>query len=257
MASVRNVFVAVPTRQPFISVNTSSGLLDAIVELGREGIALSFFNWSGDPLISHARNVCLATFLQTDCTDLLFVDDDVSWAPGSILQLVKHDVDVVAGLYRHKKDPESYPVNWLDKPQLVAEKGLLEVRDVPFGFTRLSRACVEKMWEEAKDRPFRHSSAPDLQCRVIFDNEYVRGEGEDGLFFGEDYVFCRRWRELGGKVWIDPELALNHLGHKDYKGHIGNWLRGDRNENVNDPDAIRKAFREVAEALKDHPAVAA
>jgi hypothetical protein len=43
--------------------------------------------------------------------------------------------------------------------------------------------------------------------------------------YGEDYSFCMRWRELGEKVWIDPEIAMGHTGLKVFEGHIGNWLK--------------------------------
>lgn len=250
----RNVFVGIPTRDPLVKVNTMASVVDAVYDLGSAGMAMTLFNWSGDPLISHARNVVLATFLlKTDCSDLLFVDDDVSWERGAVTRLMGHPVDVVAGVYRHKRDPESYPVNWFDEGKIMVDNatGLLDARDVPFGFTRVTRKAAEQMWEAAKDKPFQHSSAPDLECRLVFDMMY-----EDGKYFGEDYVFCRKWRDLGGKVWIDPELNLIHTGWKDYHGHIGKWLKGQSpHSNGNDPAALRQAFREIAEALK--PASAA
>lgn len=250
----RNVLVGMPTRDPRLSTGTFMSMVESIYECGNAGIALSPFSWSGDPLISHARNVIFSTFLnRTDCTDLVFIDDDVSWEPGTLLKLISHPADLVAGLYRHKRDPESYPFNLLDpdlgKLQQDRNTGLILVADVPFGFTRISRACAEKMWEAAKDKPFRHQSAPDLDCRLVFDVEY-----RDGQYFGEDYYFCRNWREIGGQVWVDPSLVLTHHGFKDYKGNVGAWLRrGCRPEAVNDPETIRNAFRDVVEALR--PAV--
>ena len=43
--------------------------------------------------------------------------------------------------------------------------------------------------------------------------------------FGEDYSFCRRWRDIGGKVWLDPEIKLGHIGFKTFVGTIGSWLK--------------------------------
>lgn len=226
----RNVFVGIPTRTSDVKIEMTTSLVGEVYQLGQADMAMTLFCWSGDPLISHSRNVILATFLtQTDCDDLVFIDDDVSWPPGTMVKLLQHPVDIVAGAYRHKKDPESYPVNWLPgadgKQWADKETGLLEVRDVPFGFCRISRKAAQRMYDAAEDKPFPHLNAPDLACRVVFDVAY-----EDGLYYGEDYVFCRKWRSMGGKVWLDPELALNHTGHKTFIGHVGNWLRGDRGE---------------------------
>ena len=30
--------------------------------------------------------------------------------------------------------------------------------------------------------------------------------------------FCRRWRQLGGKVWADPGIQLAHYGAYAYTG---------------------------------------
>lgn len=257
--AARNVFIAIPMRSPQVTADTMTSLVASIFELGGAGIAMTFFTWSGDPLIAHARNLILATFLQSDCTDLLFLDDDVSWEPGTIVKFVTQPVDMVAGIYPHKKEPESYPLNLFDpdlsKLQMSKSTGLMLVADVPFGFCRLSRACVQKMWDDAEDRPFRHQSAPDVPCRVIFEDRYEGPkEGEtDGQFYGEDYSFCQRWRELGGQVWVDPNLTLGHTGWKKFTGTVGDFLRrGARPAaNPNDPAVMREVFRNVAKTLRE------
>jgi hypothetical protein len=42
---------------------------------------------------------------------------------------------------------------------------------------------------------------------------------------GEDFAFCERWNDLGGRVWIDPSITLSHVGDKDYSGTLGELLR--------------------------------
>ncbi len=243
----RNVFVGIPTRGTDAKIQMMSSLVDEVYEMGRADIAMSLFFWSGDPLISHARNVILAAFLQSDCGDLVFIDDDVSWAPGTLVKLLSHPVDLVAGAYRHKKDEEWYPVNWLpgENGNLITDKttGLLEVRDVPTGFFRITREAAQKLYDAAADKPFNHPNAPELKTRVVFDVVY-----ENGDYFGEDYVFCRKWRDLGGKVWLDPEMALNHTGSKTYMGHCGNWLR---NGSQTPPGDFRSMLKDVKAAIEE------
>jgi hypothetical protein len=41
------------------------------------------------------------------------------------------------------------------------------------------------------------------------------------VWWGEDYSFCRRWREKCGDIWLVPDLSLDH--HKDGKVYAGNY----------------------------------
>jgi len=37
-------------------------------------------------------------------------------------------------------------------------------------------------------------------------------------YLSEDFGFCRRWRTLGGKIWLDVEGSLTHTGPHDFVG---------------------------------------
>jgi hypothetical protein len=209
---VQKVFIAIPALCGVKDATTKSiETLDAL------GVGLHLHIRVGDSILPQARNVLLAMFL-------LCIDADIAWQPDAMARLLSHPVDFVAGAYRYKREPEEYPMQWLSKPELHADPatGLLEVAGVPFGFVRLSRSCCERMAEARKDYPFRVHDAPDLQCWCVFDLGYANGQ-----YIGEDFVFCNRWRELGGKVWIDPELELTHVDVKGqgYTGSIGRWLK--------------------------------
>jgi hypothetical protein len=41
---------------------------------------------------------------------------------------------------------------------------------------------------------------------------------EDGILWSEDYGFSRRWRALGGEIWMDPQIGLNHVGQHVFEG---------------------------------------
>jgi hypothetical protein len=216
---VQKAFIAIPTHDGNVKAATCASLM----HFAGQGSGFEVHFRANDSLLPQARNVLLATFMASDCTDLVFVDADVAWQPGMLSRLLSHPVDFVAGAYRYKREPEEYPMQWLPKPMLIADPdtGLLEVASVPFGFVRLSRSCCERLIEAHKDRTFAVADTPDLKCWCVFDLEY-----RDGQYHGEDYVFCRRWRELGGKVWLDPLLELTHIGGAQaYPGSIGRWLK--------------------------------
>ena len=41
----------------------------------------------------------------------------------------------------------------------------------------------------------------------FFDTQVYEGE-----FWGEDFVFCRRAREAGIEIWVDPLIQFDHAG---------------------------------------------
>ena len=47
---------------------------------------------------------------------------------------------------------------------------------------------------------------------------------KDGRRWAEDYAFCRRWRALGGKIWIDPEARMLHAGRKEWIVRVADYL---------------------------------
>ncbi len=47
---------------------------------------------------------------------------------------------------------------------------------------------------------------------------------DSGRYLSEDYAFCRRWRDMGGKVYADLTSRLNHLGQQTYSGNFGESL---------------------------------
>ena len=43
-------------------------------------------------------------------------------------------------------------------------------------------------------------------------------EPDTGIYLSEDYTFCRLWRNLGGKIWLDTQGALMHVGPHEFCG---------------------------------------
>jgi hypothetical protein len=50
------------------------------------------------------------------------------------------------------------------------------------------------------------------------------GPGPNRLYLSEDYALVQKWRELGGRVWVDPTIKLSHTGIRTWKGDYGSWL---------------------------------
>lgn len=220
---MRRVFLAIPTLSGKCLPATEQAICFFDLEAESMGWKFTQFRWAQDSLIAHARNVCVAKFLQSDATDLFFLDSDVACGPGVFTRLVTHHAEIVAGVYRVKTDEERYPVIPLDEgAEQDMETGLLEVKDIPFGLVRIRREVIEKMVAADPDGWFYANHADRMKCPALFNTEI-----RDHVFRGEDYYFCRKWRELGGKIHVDPELMLAHVNSdgKSFAGSFAAFLR--------------------------------
>lgn len=218
-----HVMVAIPAYTGTIHLGTMRSLMTDLLALQAEGIGWELHDECGNALIADARALIVAQFLASECDTLVFIDSDVCWEAGALVRLVKHPVDMVAGIYPQRRDPIAYCVKWADAKELWADSdtGLLEVSGVPAGFMKLSRSQLERMVEQYPDSEFFVEAAPDQKAWALF-ADYRIGKHK----MGEDYAFCRRWTDMGGKVWIDPEISMGHVGYKTFRGHLGNFLKG-------------------------------
>jgi hypothetical protein len=216
-----HVMIAIPAYTGVVHMSTMRSLMSDTIELVKRGDTFTLVDDIGNALIADSRGVIATRFWESDADCLVFVDSDVSWQAGALLKLVDAPVDLCAGVYPARRDPITYPLHYLDKPELWAdpETGLLEVKSVATGFMKLSRACIGKMIEAYPDKHY-YTAERDKQFYPLFDHIF-----EDGYKWGEDYSFCIRWRKIGGQVWIDPEIFMGHVGYKIFQGHLGNWLR--------------------------------
>ena len=52
--------------------------------------------------------------------------------------------------------------------------------------------------------------------RNMADPAYCEWIFLDGQYIGEDYLFCRRAREEGFTVFLDPMISLPHIGTQEF-----------------------------------------
>lgn len=215
------ILVAIPAFEGRINIETVKSLLEEQAAALLAGVEMLTLFIAGGSVITAARDQIVEKFLETDCERLVFIDADVSWQPGDLIRLAQHPVPFVGGCYRHKQEPESYPIAWLDKPELWGDPktGLLEVASLPAGFLALDRRVFARLKEAFPQRSYTHFGH---DLHAYFWN--WPGASEDG-------TLCKEWRDLGGQVWLDPELTLTHTGGRpSYTGNIAEWLRSRMKE---------------------------
>ncbi len=217
----RKIFVALPAHTGQMHLPTMSCLFSDVMALADHGISVSLNSDCGNSDVANARNKALADFLSSDCTDMVFIDWDVTWEAGALRRLIDHPVDFVAGSYPQRKDPLEFVVAW-NKRELWADPktGLLEAAGLGAGFWRISRHVAEMMTVGYAHLEFECKETADGKAWGVFDNFIV-----DRRRYGEDMAFCKRWTDIGGQIWIDPEIEMGHIGPKTFKGTLGQWLR--------------------------------
>lgn len=209
------VFCLPIVRRPYdVCVRSLEASLPLIEAAGYEhGLAQLVDN----PYISAARATMLRTALDAKADFIVFIDYDLSWQPRDLLTLLDTEGDVVAGTYRCKVDDEQYmgtiETDAAHRPIVRASDGAIAACLAPAGFMKITKECVDKFMTAYPDLCY----GPQYHLAVDLFNHGVYKK----LWWGEDYSFCRRWREKGGEIWLVPNLTINH--HKDDKVYSGNY----------------------------------
>ena len=116
--------------------------LAATVEtLSRHDIRFDLHMIQGHCHVDDVRNMIMRDFLQSECTDLFFIDADMGWKAKNFLRLLEVPGDVCAGVYTHKSDEYTYPFHPGDKPVNPNEHGMYEMPKVATGFHADTPAC--------------------------------------------------------------------------------------------------------------------
>lgn len=214
------------------------------------GIELTLSMVGNDALITRSRNTLLHQFYtQSDASHILFVDSDIGFAPDSVPRLMAAGKDVVAGLYPlkdrywdgltdvlHKKgEPvETASLRYVgesvalhEQPRKTGpEAGLVTAAYAGTGFMLISRQAVRKMIESYPQTRYSRIDAPVGQedsRAVPLNASYALFDciidPDTGTYLSEDFTFCKRWRDIGGEVWLDTEVQLTHTGPSTFAGN--------------------------------------
>lgn len=178
--------------------------------------------------VHQARNAIANAFLETNHTDLLFIDADMSWDAWDVVKLLASDKELIGGVGRKKSHkPDNDLDVWCfagiegseDSVQMDAA-GNLMVASVGTGFLKIRRNVFEELMAAHPEWRRRSNVTDNPDAQRWYWRFFAWGDtGLDEI--GEDYEFCRRWRDLGGSVWVDPSIRLKHFGIHTYGGCIG------------------------------------
>lgn len=248
LESGTKIFVATPVHSD-VSMHYTQALLRFQQECISRKIEVSF-QLMKSSLVTQGRNLCVAGFLDSDATHLLFIDSDIYFQAKSIFSMLKADKDVISVPYPIKtlkwdkafrkmqegkiESPDdirrvlhTYPMKVENSDDITVKEGIIEVTDVPTGCMLIKRSVIEKMIKAYPDKK--------IVQKTIINGEYVDKpnlwnffdtlhDPVEKVFLGEDFAFCQLWTKLGGKCHAYITDSIVHVGEHQYEGRFSDEL---------------------------------
>lgn len=180
-------------------------------ELSRVDLKHDWLLGTNESLIHRGRNEMAHSFLlQTDFSHMMWLDADIEFEPHHVAALWNMDVDVAVGCYAMKKPGEDWFAAWVDG-KLVKDldqfDGPVKVDYAGTGFMMIKREAYMRI----KNNGINSYEKEGQDVGVYYDTPV-----HDGVFESEDYNFCRKVRECGMEVVMDPSIRLKHIGQFAY-----------------------------------------
>ena len=212
--------LATPAYGGSVAVECAGAVSAALFNMAGRGVACDWRILPGLCYVDIARDRLAATFLESPCTDLVFVDDDVGFPADALWKLLRHDRDIVGGVYPKKQADTAWPAAILGTedghPLVDPETGLIECVGLPTGFLRIRRRVLETLATDER----RYTTDDGDALWDLFPRDRFGGKK-----WGEDTRFCRIAREAGFRLWCEPDITFQHVGRKAWTGNYHDWLR--------------------------------
>ncbi len=236
-----HIFIATPCYGGLVTQAYMQSVIGLMQHAAGAGFDLTLAMLGHDALITRSRNTLVGQFLDTPgATHLLFIDADIGFDPAQVERMLAAGKDIVAGVYPLKTMHwDSRAAARLSEGESIAQAGLLYVgrlcegnelqREDGFataiyagtGFMLIRRAAIERLIEAHPETRYTGIHAyplPKTPPRPRFALFDCMIDPDNGEYLSEDYAFCRRWRDLGGTLWLDTRGKLTHSGPFDFHG---------------------------------------
>lgn len=238
------IFVATPVHSE-VSIHYTQALIEFQQECFQKKLKVSF-HLIKSSLVTQGRNLSVAGFLGSNATHLLFIDSDIYFQGKSIFSMLKADKDIISVPYPLKtlmwdkafekmqqgkiKSPDdirkslhTYPMKVPDPNDIKLNKGIMEVTDSPTGCMLIKRGVINKMIEKYPDK--------EIVQKTVINGKFVNKpnmwnffdtlhDPKEKTYNGEDFAFCKLWRDLGGKCYAYVNDSIVHIGEHQYQGRF-------------------------------------
>jgi hypothetical protein len=248
-ASQPNIVIATPCFGGLMTHVYVNSLFKLMGASRQYGFKLALFTAAHDSLITRSRNALVKSFLDaTAASHLFFIDADIGFEPEAVQRLVALDEEVVAGMYPVKvvdwarvgqnvrpgmseEALRESGLHYVGTPcsgsELEERSGFVTGKYAGTGFMMIKRCAIERLiaaYPETRYQAMQTYPAPKPEGSPFYNLFDCMIEPETGTYLSEDYTFCHRFRKIGGKVWLDTESRLRHVGAMEFQGHAGSGL---------------------------------
>jgi hypothetical protein len=236
-----HVFIATPCFGGLVGQAYMQSVIGLMQHAGVAGFDLSLALLGHDALITRSRNTLLGQFMELPgATHILFVDADIAFEAAQVERMLRLGEEVVAGIYPLKLNHwDAAAMARLRGGEAAETAGLLYVGQLcasaalrrregfataiyaGTGFMLIARSAVARMigaypqTRYAAIHAYPLPAQPPPARHALFD---CLIDPENGTYLSEDYAFCRRWRDIGGEIWLDTEGRLSHSGGSEFTG---------------------------------------
>jgi hypothetical protein len=218
----KSVFIGLPAYDFKVSLKLAVSLARFAQAAPQHGVDVNIGSVCGCSVVSRARNLLVKDMLDAGSDYLMFIDSDINFEPDDIFRLMAWAQDskkgIVAGVPRVRDVKKTYIAD-LDHDEngdlTMNAMGLVRGKRVATAFMLIQRSVITDMMAANPDWNYFDKRCG-KEVPALFDFK-LTAEG----YIGEDFLFCDRTRELGYEVWIDPTIALGHMGVQEYTGHFG------------------------------------
>jgi hypothetical protein len=246
-----HLFILTPCYDAKLFCNYVASLLKTKTLLEKVGIRVSFEFMKNESLITRGRNNMIARAMSDPTvTHIMFIDSDITWRDNDVLKLITSDKDVVGGIYplkrynwsqiqntetilkrhemahnKHVSETEFIQQNLLKYNYNMVESSgihnnLIEIYTLATGFMMIKRDVIERMFVAFPQTKYSDdcgylSEHENKNAYALFDCGIVNNH-----YFSEDWMFCHRWKQIGGKIHADITIDLVHTGTEDFKGRF-------------------------------------
>lgn len=205
--------------------------------LTRKGIDWEILDVNGDSYVDRAKNTLASKFLETDGSELLMIDNDMTWHPSAVERILSWSQEIVAGAFPMKNnwgmfvgDPQFQPDGNIRGFPLSDGSFLMEARRVAGGFLRIKRSALLKFADAYPERVYVDPSA-DPECRNRIYIDFFECARKRYTRYGEDMYFSELCKEAGIELFIDPNITFGHFGINRWEGNYHEHLMRESKKN--------------------------